>query len=100
MAPRPRREDPEDDGRTIVNMNVEGMPWYDRAAAERYDLHRHPDRFADAFRRLRDYFGRDQLLPVREDDAAFLAICLTDISPGPDCNLCTFRLTSSFRLGG
>ena len=35
MAPRPRREDPEDDGRTIVNMNVEGMPWYDRAAAER-----------------------------------------------------------------
>ena len=21
-------EDPEDDGRTIVNMNVEGMPWY------------------------------------------------------------------------
>jgi len=37
MAPRPRREDPEDDGRTIVNMNVEGMPWYDRAAAERQE---------------------------------------------------------------
>ncbi len=23
-----RRTDPEDDGRTIVPMNVEGMPWY------------------------------------------------------------------------
>ena len=23
-----RREAPEDDGRTIVPMNVEGMPWY------------------------------------------------------------------------
>ena len=23
-----RRSDPEDDGRTIANMNVEGMPWY------------------------------------------------------------------------
>lgn len=25
---RKRRIDPEDDGKTIVNMNVEGMPWY------------------------------------------------------------------------
>ncbi len=29
MEPRKRREDPEDDGRTIANMNVDGMPWYD-----------------------------------------------------------------------
>ncbi len=31
MAERKRkRDDFEDDGRTIVNMNVEGMPWYHR----------------------------------------------------------------------
>ena len=29
MAAKKRRDDGfEDDGRTIVNMNVEGMPWY------------------------------------------------------------------------
>ena len=28
MARKIRPPDPEDDGRTIVNMNVEGMPWY------------------------------------------------------------------------
>lgn len=29
MARDKKRVDPEDDGRTIVNMNVDGMPWYD-----------------------------------------------------------------------
>ena len=29
MSPRAKREDPEDDGKTIANMNVDGMPWYD-----------------------------------------------------------------------
>lgn len=29
------KEDPEDDGRTIVNMNVEGMPWYVKGDEER-----------------------------------------------------------------
>lgn len=28
MAKREKKAVPEDDGRTIVNMNVEGMPWY------------------------------------------------------------------------
>lgn len=27
---RKERQYEDDDGRTIVNMNVEGMPWYDR----------------------------------------------------------------------
>ena len=30
MASHKKRMEPEDDGRTIVNMNVEGMPWYMR----------------------------------------------------------------------
>ena len=30
MARKPKVYD-DDDGRTIANMNVEGMPWYDRA---------------------------------------------------------------------
>ena len=30
-----RWEDPEDDGKTIANMNVEGMPWYNRFDADR-----------------------------------------------------------------
>ena len=29
------KEDPEDDGRTIVNMNVDGMPWYVKGDEER-----------------------------------------------------------------
>ncbi len=28
MADRRRDIDPEDDGRTIADMNVDGMPWY------------------------------------------------------------------------
>ena len=28
---KPERDEFEDDGRTIVNMNVEGMPWYHRS---------------------------------------------------------------------
>jgi len=28
MARRRERFDPEDDGRTIADMNVDGMPWY------------------------------------------------------------------------
>ena len=34
MARKPRIYD-DDDGHTIANMNVEGMPWYDRASKER-----------------------------------------------------------------
>jgi hypothetical protein len=34
MARKPRVYD-DDDGHTIANMNVEGMPWYDRARKER-----------------------------------------------------------------
>lgn len=30
-----RREDFEDDGRTIADMNVEGMPWYYRAQSDK-----------------------------------------------------------------
>ena len=31
-----RREDAfEDDGRTIADMNVEGMPWYHRSQSDR-----------------------------------------------------------------
>ena len=30
MAGRKKTDEFEDDGRTIVNMNVEGMPWYHR----------------------------------------------------------------------
>lgn len=33
MARKPRKPDPEDDGRTIANMNVDGMPWYDERLA-------------------------------------------------------------------
>ncbi len=28
MAEKRSREEPEDDGRTIADMNVDGMPWY------------------------------------------------------------------------
>ena len=34
MARKPRIYD-DDDGHTIANMNVEGMPWYDRVKRER-----------------------------------------------------------------
>ena len=34
MARKPRTYD-DDDGHTIADMNVEGMPWYDRARRER-----------------------------------------------------------------
>ena len=34
MARNPRTYD-DDDGHTIADMNVEGMPWYDRARRER-----------------------------------------------------------------
>lgn len=37
MARKPRRDDPEDDGRTIANMNVDGMPWYDPHAEDRME---------------------------------------------------------------
>ena len=43
MEPRKRREDPEDDGRTIVNMNVDGMPWYNRYAADHPEEETDPD---------------------------------------------------------
>ena len=29
MARKPRKQYEDDDGRTIANMNVEGMRWYD-----------------------------------------------------------------------
>ncbi len=32
---RKRRVYEDDDGRTIADMNVEGMPWYDRARRDR-----------------------------------------------------------------
>ena len=32
---RKRKVYDDDDGRTIAEMNVEGMPWYDRARRER-----------------------------------------------------------------
>ena len=32
---RKRKVYDDDDGRTIANMNVEGMPWYDRAQRNR-----------------------------------------------------------------
>lgn len=34
MASRRNAPDPEDDGRTIADMNVEGMPWYHRSPSE------------------------------------------------------------------
>ena len=34
MARKPRIYD-DDDGHTIADMNVEGMPWYDRAKKDR-----------------------------------------------------------------
>ena len=43
MEPKKRREDPEDDGRTIVNMNVDGMPWYNRYDADRPEEETDPD---------------------------------------------------------
>jgi len=36
MAGRKKIYD-DDDGRTIANMNVEGMPWYDRSRRQRRD---------------------------------------------------------------
>ncbi len=35
MPRLPRREKFEDDGRQIADMNIEGMPWYDRERALR-----------------------------------------------------------------
>ena len=37
MAPRNERMDPEDDGRTIADMNVDGMPWYVREKRQEAD---------------------------------------------------------------
>ena len=34
METKRKKEDFEDDGRTIVNMNVEGMPWYHRPSID------------------------------------------------------------------
>ncbi len=34
---RQQKNDPEDDGRTIADMNVDGMPWYVRGDRERAD---------------------------------------------------------------
>ena len=34
MANYRKIPDPEDDGRTIANMNVEGMPWYHRTQSD------------------------------------------------------------------
>ncbi len=35
MGKKRRDEVYEDDGRTIANMNVDGMPWYHRSQADR-----------------------------------------------------------------
>ena len=37
MARKVDRFDPEDDGRTIADMNVDGMPWYVRDRKENPD---------------------------------------------------------------
>lgn len=45
MAKGNKRVDPEDDGRTIVNMNVDSMPWYVKDREEREtppDAERYP----------------------------------------------------------
>ncbi len=34
MVSRRNVPDPEDDGRTIADMNVEGMPWYHRSPSD------------------------------------------------------------------
>ena len=34
MAGRKKTDEFEDDGRTIVNMNVEGMPWYHKSGPD------------------------------------------------------------------
>ncbi len=45
MARRVRRSEAwEDDGRTIVNMNVEGMPGYRRTFDARADAHKSEER--------------------------------------------------------
>lgn len=36
--PEKKRQDPEDDGRTIANMNVDGMPWYDSRLEKQDDM--------------------------------------------------------------
>ena len=36
--------EPEDDGRTIVNMNVDGMPWYQPNLPERKKKEHDPDK--------------------------------------------------------
>lgn len=36
--------EPEDDGRTIVNMNVDGMPWYQPNRPERKKKGHDPDK--------------------------------------------------------
>ena len=37
MAAPKKQDDFEDDGRTIVNMNVEGMPWYHKQSPDAVD---------------------------------------------------------------
>ncbi len=36
MARRPRQDDFEDDGRTIVPMDVDGMPWHIEGVRDRF----------------------------------------------------------------
>ena len=43
MARKTKHEDYEDDGRTIVPMNVEGMPWYTKGVRDPYGSSQ-PDR--------------------------------------------------------
>ena len=49
MGRKKPREIPGDDGETVVNMNVEGMPWYvpkkrtaEQEGAEHYQMTREP----------------------------------------------------------
>ncbi|MCL2342998.1 MAG: hypothetical protein FWC62_03745 [Firmicutes bacterium] len=39
MPKKKKRADFYDDGRTVVNMNVEGMPWYHKPAEPKSEQH-------------------------------------------------------------
>lgn len=57
MAKKPKQYD-DDDGRTIANMNVEGMPWYDKQLKR--------ESRAQARAELADRVARGDALTTRE----------------------------------
>lgn len=54
--PRKRKKYDDDDGRTVADMNVEGMPWYNPTAGKKTDKEDRPTR-KETFAMIRAWFA-------------------------------------------